>query len=73
MIWAFLDRDEFLEAINRTEHGIHTLIARDRRHARIMGMARQPDFVLVRDRDDAFQKIRDPLPINIRSDASGAG
>src|SRR2546425_8657638 len=73
VVRACLDGNEFLEAINRAEDGIHTLIAGDGGHARIMRMAGQSDFVLVGNGDHAFQEIGDALPINISRDAPSTG
>src|SRR5262249_31341862 len=61
VILAGHDVNEPLEAVNRTKGTMYPAKSAAR-HGRVMRVAAQPYLALLRHRDDALEKIRDPLP-----------
>src|ERR1043166_5550349 len=63
VVGALLDRDEFLQAIRRTEHRIDAAPAAAFRDAGILRMAPHLHLILLGHRDDLLEEVGDALPI----------
>ena len=70
VVRALLDRDEFLESIDRSQHAANALIALGG-NARIVRMTGGADLVLVADGDHPIEKISDSLPGQLLGDVTG--
>ena len=70
MVRTLLDRDELTESFGCSQNANDALEA-PCRHSWIVGMAGGSDLVLVANRNDALEEIRDPLPGDVGRDLSG--
>ena len=67
-----MDLHKALDALDRPQHTLHAAIA-GRRHAWIMRMQRDPDFVFVGDRNNPLQEIGDAFPEHVGGDHARLG
>ena len=72
MIGALLDGDESLQPIHGAQHADQSLVAFGR-HARIVGMARHPNLVLIGNGNHSLEEIGDSLPEHGGVHAPGLG
>ena len=72
MIGALLDGDESLQPIHGAQHADQSLVAFGR-HARIVGMARHPNLILIGNGNHSLEEIGDSLPEHVGVHASSLG
>src|SRR5258708_30567170 len=73
VIRTLFDRNEFLQAVHTAQDPVDSAESFVARHARVVGMARHPNFVFLRHGDNALQEISDALPRLILTDRASFG